>query len=54
MDVFHYPCTNPASHVLLLGEKGKGFFFLNYFLTPWVRFSCFWWQCCSTVVKSKQ
>lgn len=51
MDVFHYPCTHPASHVLLFGEKGKGFF-LNYFLTPWVRFPCSWWQCCSTVVKS--
>lgn len=40
MDVFHYPCTHPDSHVLLFGEKGKGFFFFfNYFLTPWVRFS---------------
>lgn len=49
------PLYKPSQPFLLLfGEKGKGFFPLNYFLTPWVRFSCSWWQCCSTVVKSRQ
>lgn len=27
MDVFHYPCAHPDSHVQLFGEKGKFVFF---------------------------
>lgn len=48
------PLYTPRQPCAAFWWEGQGVFFLNYFLTPWVRFSCSWWQCCSTVVKSRQ